>query len=135
MNILTYVVPSKILSPHASFRITTMPCTYFHKYKIQWTNHKLVLLLCVSLEKSVFFFFLVLLWNFIPSVISVSFYDFSRRKYSPSHIYWILSLIYIQPFPDAVVWPENFEVISLFHAWANALAIVFKTILHGKLFI
>lgn len=134
MNILTYVVPSKILSPHASFRITTMPYTYFHKYKIQqWTNHKLVLLLCVSLEKSGFF--LVLLWNFITSVIIVSFYDFSRRKCSPSQIYWILSLIYIQPFPDAVVWPENFEVISLFHAWANALAIVFKTILHGKLFI
>lgn len=94
--------------------------------------NKPVILLCVSLAKSIFGGFY--LRNLIPSLIRVSF-DFSRRKWSPFQIHWISSLIYIQPFPDAVVWPEHFVVISLFHAWANALAIVFKTILHGKPFI
>lgn len=54
---------------------------------------------------------------------------------NPSQIYWISSLIYIQPSLMHVVRPENFVVISLFHAWANVLAIVFNTILHGKPFI
>lgn len=72
--------------------------------------------------------------NFIPNLGSILLWFLKKKMKSLPNILDSV-LIYVQPFPDTVVWPENFVVMFLFHAWANVLVIVFKIILHGKPFI